>query len=367
MDSPSVKLYGAPTSAAAIAAALEAMRSFSVSGVTNPIVRRWALQAVHDCPPLDRACEVKAIRAAIARDLRYTSDPVWFDTVSDAEYTLRAGGGDCDDLSVAFATALGAVGGEGGFIVGSSRPGATLPTHVLPYAKLGGAIVPVEVSARTVKIGDYPPNFRPMYAVKVEPMPGSGGGLGGFPRILNYKGYDVTHILETPTQFILAGPVGVPPSSIYFVMDGGGLTQTQHPVTSGMSGFFDFNWLQDAMDWMDANGQEVVSVIDKTGGAVSSLISWIKGNQGRVCIADCGQMWIIDGISAQNVVQRRIATGSDCQGKTVVPSASIPGWQTSCAFPTIMNPVTKQPLPSWAPLAIGGGILALILVMGMSR
>lgn len=86
--------------------------------VTDPDMRKLALQITRHCPERDGNCEAKAIYKAIKRRVRYTGDvaplkiggrngplePI--DYYQSAKRTWEFGGGDCDDHSILAATLL---------------------------------------------------------------------------------------------------------------------------------------------------------------------------------------------------------------------------------------------------------------------
>ncbi len=73
--------------------------------------RSWA-DAQSTCRMRDYVCEVNAIWNFVVLNLRYTQDQAGEDTYQTLRASLEAGAGDCDDMTVAFATLLKAVGFE---------------------------------------------------------------------------------------------------------------------------------------------------------------------------------------------------------------------------------------------------------------
>ncbi len=91
------------------------------SGVEVPVIPyhgRWyrgaldwtAARAV--CGMRDYACEVTAIWNFLVLNVRYTQDQAGEDTYQSLRATLEIGAGDCDDMTIAFATLLKSVGFE---------------------------------------------------------------------------------------------------------------------------------------------------------------------------------------------------------------------------------------------------------------
>lgn len=71
--------------------------------------RSWEA-AAQLCGMRDYRCEVVAIWDFMVMNLRYTQDQSGEDTYATLRANLEAGGGDCDDFTVCFATLLKAVG-----------------------------------------------------------------------------------------------------------------------------------------------------------------------------------------------------------------------------------------------------------------
>jgi len=62
------------------------------------------------CKARDCSCEITKIWNFVVLNLRYTFDPQETDTFSTVRESLEAGGGDCDDSTIMFASLLKAVG-----------------------------------------------------------------------------------------------------------------------------------------------------------------------------------------------------------------------------------------------------------------
>jgi hypothetical protein len=62
------------------------------------------------CPPRNDLCEVGKVWNFLVENCYYVFDIADVDTFATLRYTLEAGGGDCDDATIGFATLLGAVG-----------------------------------------------------------------------------------------------------------------------------------------------------------------------------------------------------------------------------------------------------------------
>jgi hypothetical protein len=75
-----------------------------------PIAPGQAQPAV--CRARDYLCEIVAIWNFVVLNVRYTGDVDGYDTYQDLRTTLEAGGGDCDDMAVAFCALLRSLGYE---------------------------------------------------------------------------------------------------------------------------------------------------------------------------------------------------------------------------------------------------------------
>lgn len=67
-------------------------------------------QAAHVCRMRDEQCEINSVWNFVVLNCRYLQDARGQDTYATLRGTLEAGGGDCDDFTVVFASLLGAVG-----------------------------------------------------------------------------------------------------------------------------------------------------------------------------------------------------------------------------------------------------------------
>lgn len=91
------------------------LQDLVAKGVTDPRMRKLALEITRECPPRDGECEARSIYAWMRQNVRYTGDigphvrrrgqaaePV--DLFQLGKRTVEFGGGDCDDHSVLGAT-----------------------------------------------------------------------------------------------------------------------------------------------------------------------------------------------------------------------------------------------------------------------
>lgn len=90
-------------------------------GAKWPVVRAWGeyfvlpdvQKGARPCAMRDEWCEIVTIWNFVVANVRYVYDPSAYDLFCTAEYTLRAGGGDCDDMTILLASLLKSVGFEG--------------------------------------------------------------------------------------------------------------------------------------------------------------------------------------------------------------------------------------------------------------
>lgn len=80
----------------------------------QPVIMAWG-RPYHApqggiCQTRDDACEIEAIWDFVVLNVRYTLDPTNVDTYTDPRYTLEAGAGDCDDMTILFCSLLEAIG-----------------------------------------------------------------------------------------------------------------------------------------------------------------------------------------------------------------------------------------------------------------
>lgn len=84
------------------------------TGEDVPVVRAYGKNFLAPpgpaCAPRDEMCEITKIWDFLVLNCRYVYDPAEIDLFATLRETLRAGGGDCDDASIAFAALLGSIG-----------------------------------------------------------------------------------------------------------------------------------------------------------------------------------------------------------------------------------------------------------------
>lgn len=91
---------------------------------TSPGIRTEAVRVIASMPkrrgPIGDA---DAIFRWLKSKVNYVPDIDGMEVLQTPRYTMKYGGGDCDDLSILLATYLGAVGGKVGFRIAGRGPG----------------------------------------------------------------------------------------------------------------------------------------------------------------------------------------------------------------------------------------------------
>lgn len=106
------------------------------SGQDVPVVDAWGhyYRAPDSgvCAPRDEACEIKVVWDFVVLNIRYVYDPPDTDTFATLKATLDAGGGDCDDMTIAFAALLKSIGFSVAARVISTKDNPEEWVHVYP-------------------------------------------------------------------------------------------------------------------------------------------------------------------------------------------------------------------------------------------
>lgn len=113
------------------------------------------------CAARDFACEVRALAAFMISNVRYQADADGEDTYADLRTTLEFGGGDCDDMTIAFAALLKSVGYENVVARIISLDGAEW-CHVYPLVQLPTRDKPwicLDITEPSKPFGWQYPNF----------------------------------------------------------------------------------------------------------------------------------------------------------------------------------------------------------------
>lgn len=124
-------------------------------GKSVPVIQAWGQDykpaGGRECPPRNDACEITKVWNFLVANCRYVFDVAYVDTFATLRYTLDAGGGDCDDASIAFAALLGAIGFRVAARVISTKSAPDQWVHIYPMVavpKDGGPAgwVPLDIT-----------------------------------------------------------------------------------------------------------------------------------------------------------------------------------------------------------------------------
>ncbi len=135
---------------------VELIRTAVNSGLSNPVVRSTAMQALRGVPAYNDEAAARALFNWVLRNIRFTNDPIGHETISSAEWTIRNGGGDCDDINaVLLPTLLMVVGIPVELVTVNDNP--TDPagefTHVYCQALINGRVTPLDAARPGARFG----------------------------------------------------------------------------------------------------------------------------------------------------------------------------------------------------------------------
>jgi hypothetical protein len=136
-------------------------------GRSERVIRAWDRQFRAPegkiCKTRDEECEIERIWDFMVLNCRYVYDPVDIDTFATLKETLDAGGGDCDDTTIAFAALLGSIGFHVVGRVVSTKDNPSQWVHIYPMVGLPKddptAWVPLDMTVEGVKPGWQFPNI----------------------------------------------------------------------------------------------------------------------------------------------------------------------------------------------------------------
>lgn len=135
---------------------IDLIRQAVNDGLSNPTVRATAAQALRGVPAFQDHAAARAIFNWVKGNIRFTQDPVGHETVSSADWTIRHGIGDCDDINAVLLPALLMVVGYNVRLV-TVNDDPTDPagefTHVYSEVWLDGRWVPVDAARPGAQFG----------------------------------------------------------------------------------------------------------------------------------------------------------------------------------------------------------------------
>lgn len=124
----------------------------------DPYVRATALRILQGVPPHNDYLESKALFDWVLRNIRFTKDPVDFETVSNARWTLSHRAGDCDDINAVLLPSLLSITGHPVRLVTVSNIPAAPErfSHVYSEVRIGGQWIPVDAARTGARFGVGP-------------------------------------------------------------------------------------------------------------------------------------------------------------------------------------------------------------------
>ena len=150
-----------PEGDAGTAATIEAMRQLIDEGKKDPVVHELAANILRKARvrAFDWQGEVRAIYAAVKRNVRFTRDIRGKETLHAAREIIRLQIGDCDDFTILLCALLETVGVRTRIktIAGDGRAPDTF-THVFPEALVDGKWIAVDAARRHPALGRQPRN-----------------------------------------------------------------------------------------------------------------------------------------------------------------------------------------------------------------
>ena len=150
-----------PEGDAGTAATIEAMRQLIDEGKKDPVVHELAANILRQARvrAFDWPGEVRAIYAAVKRNVRFTRDIRGKETLHSAREIIRLQIGDCDDFTILLCALLETVGVRTRIktIAGDGRAPDTF-THVFPEALVNGKWIAVDAARRHPALGRQPRN-----------------------------------------------------------------------------------------------------------------------------------------------------------------------------------------------------------------
>ena len=150
-----------PEGDAGTAATIEAMRQLIDEGKKDPVVHELAANILRKARvrAFDWQGEVRAIYAAVKRNVRFTRDIRGKETLHAAREIIRLQIGDCNDFTILLCALLETVGVRTRIktIAGDGRAPDTF-THVFPEALVDGKWIAVDAARRHPALGRQPRN-----------------------------------------------------------------------------------------------------------------------------------------------------------------------------------------------------------------
>jgi predicted transglutaminase-like cysteine proteinase len=120
-----------------------------------PFHNRVYRVASRQCQARDDVCAISNVWNFLVLNVRYTGDIDQYDTYQDLRTTLEAGGGDCDDFTIAFGALLRALGFE--VVQKIISLDGKYWAHVYPVVQAGDRWIALDATEDKKKFGwEYP-------------------------------------------------------------------------------------------------------------------------------------------------------------------------------------------------------------------
>ncbi len=125
---------------------------------SDPMVRAAAGTILRGVAANDDLAEARILYEWVRHNIRFTKDPVDFETISSARWTLTHGFGDCDDINAVLLPALLMITGHPVRLVTiSNQPKAPEAfTHVYAEVEIKGRWIPIDAARRNARFGVGP-------------------------------------------------------------------------------------------------------------------------------------------------------------------------------------------------------------------
>ena len=182
--------------------------------LADPVVRSTAAMILRRVPAHNDLAEANAIYQWVLRNIRFTRDPVDFETISDARWTIQNRIGDCDDINAVLLPSLLMVTGHRVRLVtiGNIPNAPDAFSHVYSEVLIRGRWVPLDAARSKARFGVPPKKyFRKRIWSLTENNFQDVAGLAGYPVRLGE--IDWTKLFQQGTeaaQRIIAQVKGTP-------------------------------------------------------------------------------------------------------------------------------------------------------------
>ena len=183
---------------------IEVIRRAWRESQSDPYVRATALRILNGVPPHNDFAESKALFDWVLRNIRFTKDPVDFETVSSARWTLTHRAGDCDDINAVLLPSLLSITGHPVRLVTVSNIPAAPDrfSHIYCEVRIGPRWIPVDAARSNARFGVGPSRvFRKrIWSLTDRLYQDMQGGLSGQTVALGFSMDSFVKILQEGTE-----------------------------------------------------------------------------------------------------------------------------------------------------------------------